>query len=78
MGPTWFALCLPFVGLGASSSFYPVSSALEASHMLLILDGHYSHTQNLITIDLASTNFALILFLAPNSLYIYIRQVKYS
>lgn len=46
--------------------FLEFSKPSEQQPVLLILDGHYSHTRNLEVIDLARKNFVIIVSLPPH------------
>lgn len=47
-------------------NFIKFSGATPTNHVLLLLDGHVSHTQNLEVIDLARDNGVIILCFPPN------------
>lgn len=47
--------------------FIAITKPSQDDPVLLILDGHYSHTKNIELLDLAEANFVVIISLAPHS-----------
>lgn len=47
--------------------FIEITKPSQDDPVLLILDGHYSHTKNIEVLDLAKTNFVVIISLPPHS-----------